>query len=386
MKKIPKRSLNFILLITLLLLCILIGIPWFFAIIFLMLFSFLNIKSLIITNNIFLLLLFFSFFFGNFFLKNEINILRYETVISDRGKLKKNIHKEYDVKFGDLILASGFNENVLELAKTKKIEFKTNKFGFRKVSNEEKSNNYFVGDSFVLGVSNTQKFTFPEILSNQFKYYGYNLGYPGDPNNYFEKIEKFTKKNSNVLLFIFEGNDFFSKKFNFLDFFLKLYHYQNKYVIFSKQKIDDLIFNYISSLVLKKLKIVKIENINEKSVGYFNHYIHASLTHDKLKYIDEKLLKKNLNKIKCIFYIPTKFSSHIEISKLTNKVKLDRFRDKRIKEISDLFNMEVYDLTNVFRENFKKGKLLFFEDDSHLNNEGNIELAKFVNQKCLIKN
>lgn len=92
------------------------------------------------------------------------------------------------------------------------IAYRTDSLGFRNPSDYRAEQKFvFVGDSFVAGANDTQDCLLTEWLRREHKLDTYNLGFPGDLNDYVNRAMAFRKAKGNdfrMALFIFEGNDF----------------------------------------------------------------------------------------------------------------------------------------------------------------------------------
>lgn len=92
-----------------------------------------------------------------------------------------------------------------------RVVFKTDGLGFRNDRDYRAGDLVLLGDSFVVGMADSQEC----LIQNQLMGLGglpaYNLGYPGGVREYRERLEAFRKLTGTtprVALFVFEGNDF----------------------------------------------------------------------------------------------------------------------------------------------------------------------------------
>jgi hypothetical protein len=96
------------------------------------------------------------------------------------------------------------------IAEPRDVTFRTDSEGFRNDSDYALEPWVLVGDSFVVGVGNTQS----DILQARLAVRGiraYNLGHPGGPLDYESYWRSFVQRHgraSRPVLFLFEGNDF----------------------------------------------------------------------------------------------------------------------------------------------------------------------------------
>ena len=130
---------------------------------------------------------------------------------------EKNVKSKMTVKHGDLYkLDDAINSNKEFIREEREITFITDRYGYRndKYSINE-SDLILVGDSFIMGLSNTQEYLPANLLSKMSNLKVASIAFPGDPFTYEEILKKNInnlRTNSKIIVFYFEGNDFWENK------------------------------------------------------------------------------------------------------------------------------------------------------------------------------
>jgi hypothetical protein len=119
---------------------------------------------------------------------------------------RKNARIEMTAPHGDLKALTAAN-----LAQPRKVVFQTDSAGFRNDHDYANGDLVLIGDSFVVGMGDTQADILSAQLSNAHGIKAYNLGHPGDISDYLTVWRAFRRQHPGSLraaLFLFEGNDF----------------------------------------------------------------------------------------------------------------------------------------------------------------------------------
>jgi hypothetical protein len=321
----------------------------------------------------------------------QINYRAHEILQTTNRKYLPDMNIEIVQPFGDLYAIGSQNEYLDEIVEARDIIFTTDSLGYRNQKFQSDPNYLLIGDSFIVGNGTTQN----EILSEQLeKILGekiYNLGYPGYPQNYentLKENEIFKTNKKNIILFYFEGNDFWlpidlneevktlsriksiiqkleTYKSNYL---LSIYPNNFQFVRLINRKgqksytdIYQLFTN--SRNITHKSKIMTEEIFGEK-VGFLRLYNEISEAEVLETYIwdDADLIKS----IKYVVFIPTKYRVYHDLDR---NLPLEILR-KGYEE----FSVEVIDLTHVLKsaamEQGKHGKFVYWRDDTHWNGIG----------------
>lgn len=119
---------------------------------------------------------------------------------------RKNARIEMTMPHGDLKALTA-----ADLAQPRQIVFQTDSEGFRNDGDYRDGQYVLIGDSFVVGMGDSQADTLSAQLTRDHGISTYNLGHPGDISDYLATWHAFRTRHPNSghgLLFLFEGNDF----------------------------------------------------------------------------------------------------------------------------------------------------------------------------------
>jgi hypothetical protein len=98
-----------------------------------------------------------------------------------------------------------------DLAQPRKVVFQTDSAGFRNDRDYADGDLVLIGDSFVVGMGDSQADTLSTQLTRDQGVPAYNLGHPGDISDYLAVWRAFRRQHPGSVraaLFLFEGNDF----------------------------------------------------------------------------------------------------------------------------------------------------------------------------------
>lgn len=380
------------------------GLPLFFDLLIVLFIIFIirfNFFNLIFLNT---LLLVATLLMNIILIKDEQNLgifyRAHEKFAIDRGIYKKNITSEMVMKHGDIVALDVCNKEKIQ-GEQRIQKFITDENGFR--NNRVKIDDaeiILVGDSFIAGSSNTQENTPANILGELSKKDIYSITVISEPKDYefhlMNHIDKLSP-DAKILLFYFAGNDFkyeFEKLDDSIIFKgIKIPYFKYKirsgYERLERNK-DKIFINTFHSLYNKnyfyqrirpksqrffkktlsqwtKTCPVKYYKINGVNVGFY--YLPIKSYSKVSTYIIKD--RKILNRIKKVYYIPTKYSVYNEF--INNEdLKSDDFN--YLKKEYQLNNIEVVNLTKILKEEAKKNlkinKFIYWKDDSHWNKSG----------------
>lgn len=333
----------------------------------------------------------------------------HEKFIVKKGIYQKNIDSEMMMAHGDIVAIDVCN-NKDEVKEKRLQKFITDENGFRndnvKISDADI---ILVGDSFIAGSSNTQENTPANILSKFSKKKVYSITVISDPEDYelhlINYIDKL-KPEVEILLFYFGGNDFKYelknyKNLNFNNFNSDYLKFKIRFGYERLERNKDKIFieilkslydkNYFyqkirpqSQRLFKKILAqwtnscdVKYYEINGNLVGF------AYLPVIDYQSVSTHIIrnKEILNKIKKIFYIPTKYSVYNEF--IANEV-LNNDAYNYLKKSYKSNNIEIIDLTKFLqkeaKKNLKKNDFIFWKDDTHWNEKGISLVMEYISR------
>jgi hypothetical protein len=255
-----------------------------------------------------------------------------------------------------------------------------------------------MGDSFTFGYGSDQNHIWSYILSDHSKMNIYNIGvYGAGPSQQVELLYYLTEEKRIKLsdspifvLLIFEGNDF--NDFNVYRRKKRKKPFKQFYKNYRDRSILASISNIIKSFHRKKetQPYIILDSNYLGKVGFNNYYIEQIRKNNQTRETAKAVFEQSgignsfqrLNSLSgiykakiVIFYIPTK-------SRLYRKYfpGLPEFNEHDyMKELTILSANEndftFIDLTSIFSEYAERGILLYWRDDTHLNNQGHKLLA-----------
>jgi hypothetical protein len=330
----------------------------------------------------------------------------------------KNLNVNFTILHGDLysIGKNGQNSRLDKTKQSRNITFITDNFGNRNTNtNNNKPDYFFLGDSFVNGNGLTQD-EIPSVIFEKLSGLKVtNIAFPGLPSDYEKRFlnNKYEyDDNTKIIVYYFEGNDFFEKKIqkipkqhrfrgvisnienitfkSMLKFIVEAYYkaeffkdsYLNKIygqeetlfkiIRHNSYKFNDLIKILINKNIFgkdqkinKKILINKINNID---VAFYRKYIDISKKDNLVTHIftDSALLER----IAAVVFIPTKYTVYSEFLDKKDKGFAFRFLSKGYSK----YGIQVLDLTPALRKEslkrLKNNQFTFFKDDTHWNSYG----------------
>lgn len=368
-------------------------LPLFVSVLIYIILFFLKEKTLILLSINFSLLsiLLTSFYFSDLIIKKNF-VTPHQKLISEKefnyiNYPKNRVLKDQFFLNGDLFTLENLSK---EYSTPRRVDFITDNLGFRNSQNFIKGSLIVLGDSYVVGNGGVdQNDTISSKLS---KYSGkkfYNMGFPGDPFNYYHRLikhENLIYDSSGIIFFLFEGNDLNCanssskprvKKNQFIKTISKISNYritffENTFMY----KLGILFYHRVTEKIFNKKTNIYHSVVNGKKVAFLKNYVDYVYNNEICpKRIQEisAIFDKYSHFIKLLVYVPTK--GHVYYKSLNNPKPLP-IKAEKIKSLSSKYNIEFLNLSNFFiKEN--KNHLLYFSDDSHWNSNG-IDLAAKV--------
>jgi len=286
---------------------------------------------------------------------------------------KPNTQFSMMAQFGDLeaIESVGVKE-------PHEIAYHTDNLGFRNPSNYHGQEFVLVGDSFVAGFTDTQSCILTEWLRRDHKLDTYNLGFPGDLNDYVNRVMAFRKiqgNNFRVALFVFEGNDFgpfthqpYAKHTLLGDYYAmfkgsSLWHYTHWLYLrgIEKRHKSSTPQNMVEELGGKPV-IFSTEDKGRLIQG-------GSMREDDMKFASAfEMLKPNLAEI---FFVPVKYRVYAPL--MAQEIRSNVGWDY-LARAANQAGVPVHDLTPVLQAEaarlLPQGQYVYWRDDSHWNCNG----------------
>ncbi|MBL8415732.1 MAG: hypothetical protein JNM42_14940 [Propionivibrio sp.] len=258
------------------------------------------------------------------------------------------------------------------------IAYLTDSLGFRNPSDYHGQNLVLVGDSFVAGANDTQSCLISEWLRQSHNLDSYNLGFPGDMNDYVNRVRAFRRLKGNdfrMALFVYEGNDFipFTNKP-----VTRHSRFDSYYGLFKSSSL----WRYTRSLYLRGQKKrsgehappALVQEIGGKPVAFYSKEQALINNRSKLKETDLnfvsalQILKPNLVEI---FFVPVKYRVYAQWLPAQS---LPNEQWNYLAEAARQAGIPVHDLTPVLSAEaarlLTKGHYVYWRDDTHWNCNG----------------
>jgi len=269
--------------------------------------------------------------------------------------------------------------------------YHTDSLGFRNPVNYHGQEFILVGDSFIAGVADTQSCLVTEWLRREHQLDTYNLGYPGDMDDYVNRIKAFRHRYGDhfrVLLFIFEGNDF---NFAYTGKPTPKLGLSKRYTSAFK---NTSLWRYTRWLYLRAAKSKSGEKIGAvvkpiggRSVAFYKQDLaavenHTRLMESQMHFVSAiQDIKPVLSQI---FFIPTKYRVY---NQWISQTKLPNEQWNYLATAASQAGIPVYDLTPALTTEavrlLPEGQYVFWRDDTHWNCNGMRvaanEVARFIN-------
>ncbi len=295
---------------------------------------------------------------------------------------RKNARVEMDMPHGDLKALTA-----APLAQPRRVLFRTDGAGFRNEREYATGQVVLVGDSFVVGMGDSQ----PDILSVQlerdWRIPAYNLGHPGDISDYLATWRAFRARHPGPLrgaLFLFEGNDFETgyepaKSPGWNSRWLGAY-----YGLFTGTDL----YRVTKSLYVRATKAraiarsgnVRMETLAGQRMGFYAPYIGVSQRADYAMPAGmAKDLEELAGQMEQVFFIPTKYRIY---APLLGENAPPHAQWRALERICAQRGWRCADLTPALAaasaELFKRGEFTWWLDDTHWNRQGMAVAARAV--------
>jgi len=297
---------------------------------------------------------------------------------------RKNARIEMTTPHGDLKALTA-----ADLAQPRKVVFQTDSAGFRNDKDYVAGDLVLIGDSFVVGMGDSQADTLSTQLTRDHGIPAYNLGHPGDISDYLAVWRAFRRQHPGSVraaLFLFEGNDFEAAyKAAKTEQPSLLARYAGEYYGFFTG--SDL-YRVTKSLYARATKAgsiaasdsVRIETLAEQKMGLYTPYIAvserqqlelpAALQADLIALADE---------VEQIFFIPTNYRVYAK------HLGAPALPDAQWQALSKLCAQQHWRCTDLTPSMvaaadalLAKGQFIWWLDDTHWNHAGIAAAAAVV--------
>jgi hypothetical protein len=283
--------------------------------------------------------------------------------------------------------------------------------GFRNNFDYKGEKFLLVGDSFVLGIGNTQNHILSNQLKDKFGISTYSLAQSGNLFSYVKFIKYFKKSQKvkempKVILFLFEGNDFRNYDFKTFRESEKSYSLRRIKKIYRKVFVERPFFYFTYSLYsnayrsvisrfnsndsqVKKGPTVTLQ-VKDNNVGFLGEYIDQTV---KKKYPSFNLVEKELefmrNKIRLIVFIPTKYRVYHELIENPPHKSIPNKNWEYLDMFCEKLDIKLINLTEPLINRAKlllkgKNQLVWWKDDTHWNDKGIAVTAEEIHKNLKI--
>jgi hypothetical protein len=289
---------------------------------------------------------------------------------------RKNARIEMTASHGDLkaLTAAG-------LAQPRKIVFQTDSAGFRNDQDYIDGDTVLIGDSFVVGVGDSQADILSVQMARDHGIKAYNLGHPGDISDYLSVWRAFRRRHAgpvHAVLFLFEGNDFGTTyKSGRTDKPGLLARYAGEYYgLFTGSDLH----RVTKSLYARATKAssiaasgsVRIETLAGHKMGFYAPYISVS---ERLRYTMPAAMQADLvalaAEVEHVFFIPTNYRVY---ARHLGKASLPHAQWLALAKLCEQQGWRCTDLTPglIATSNalLAKGQFTWWLDDTHWNRAG----------------
>lgn len=304
----------------------------------------------------------------------------------DRGHraYRKNAQIEMQMPHGDLQALAA-----VPLAQPHHVVFRTDGEGFRNDHDYVDGQYVLIGDSYVVGIVDSQADVLSAQLARDHAVPTYNLGHPGDISDYLITVRAFRAHHPGSfhgVLFLFEGNDFDPKyeraakeRSHVLSRWIGKY-----YSLFTGTDLH----RVTKSLYTRAVKYrsiaasdnVQIHMLAGQRMGFYVPYVNVTLRQDfALPLAMAQDLTTLAEQVEQIFFIPTNYrvyASHL------GKTDLPHAQWQALARMCAQHNWRCTDLTPALVEAsntlLKKGEFTWWLDDTHWNRQGMAAAARVV--------
>lgn len=260
------------------------------------------------------------------------------------------------------------------------IAYRTDSLGFRNPADYRQQDFVLVGDSFLAGANDSESCLISEWLRKDHRLDTYNLGFPGDMNDYVRRINAFRQINGNdfkLALFVFEGNDFrpFSNLAQTDDDPLSSYH--NYFKQSSLWRYTRWLYLRGSGKNKDRGRQALVHPIGELPMAFLSS--EEPLANNRTPYTEAslrftnalQLLKPNLVQI---FFVPTKYRVYARWIASGGGHSLPNTQWEYLERAARQANVPVFDLTPALIQEAERllpaGQYVYWRDDTHWNCHG----------------
>lgn len=306
--------------------------------------------------------------------------------ISDRGfkRYAPNQHVVIDHGHGDLLGVGFQNPDIHALLQERRLEFKGDAFGYRDYGGIEGIRAVLLGDSFVVGNSNTQEDNLSQILLER-GIKTYNLGHNGDIAEYLRALENARVEigiREPAVLFAFEGNDF--AQINYCTAGeSKISRIRDWHRAMKEQHISRFLaalgarFWAVLTTEENAAPVVQVVDTipGGPKMGFLGEYMDAAVQKKYDFSCLRRLMEPKKRELAGIVFIPEKSRVYsFLVPGAAAELNGDSVYSRGLRGIAEDLRIPYIDLTEPLRERahalLPQGKFVYWRDDTHWNREG----------------
>jgi hypothetical protein len=296
-------------------------------------------------------------------------------------RYQKNVHVDMNVLHGDMQAMTAE-----DIAEPRRILFDTDSDGFRNARNYHGQRYLLVGDSFVAGVSNSQPDVLYAQLLNRYGIDAYSRAFPGNLVDYASYIHSFAgqhQKKFRALLFLFEGNDFDESRSRTNNVIARYgRRYYSMFSDFNTYRVTMTLYKrYLRHRGSRDDNRPVVAELAGKKIAFYKHYIDVA-NRPRLDDVEgfEQTLASVQPYLDRVYFIPDKYrvySKHLE-----GRAHLPNAQWDYLNRLCRKYDLRCTNLTEpLVREadaRLKRGKFIWWRDDTHWNRAGIAVAARVV--------
>jgi len=304
---------------------------------------------------------------------------------------------ELNVPFGDLV---GLDQKTRPLiGEPRRVHFRTDADGFRNDCDYTDEKLLLVGDSFIAGSGGDQEDLLSAQLFRECGLRAYNLGFPGELHSYVRYVQGFFRKHpgkAQVLLFLFEGNDFPLPKpqaavaprrapDTLVDIYRK--EFQQSFRQLLVYRVGFSLFHVLRQKArpgdYPRVIVRRVRGHGDLHLGFLAEYLAVTWRerYDGGEEFPEKL-GRIADRLTGIFFVPTKYRVYHPFLEEETGAALPHAHWNFLKTAADRLGVRCVDLTGPLQEESRRllpaGKLTFWRDDTHWNKYGMAVAARVI--------
>lgn len=276
------------------------------------------------------------------------------------------------------------------LAQPREVLFRTDGEGFRNDTDYQSGEPVLLGDSFVVGMADSQEDTLSAQLAAQHDLHAYNLGQPGDVSDYLIYYRAFRQRHPDsgkAALFLFEGNDFPEGKYESADertlgpAARLLGRYYGLFTDTAFYRVTKSLWKRAShSGDIAASSNVRIETVAGQTMGLYTPYVDVTR---RSHYAMPPAMRQDLvelgRQMATIYFIPTNYRVYAQP---LGAAALPNAQWQALSALCAEQRWHCVDLTPALteaaRQALKQGQFIWWRDDTHWNRAGIAVAARVV--------